>query len=88
MLTRHLCTEQDGVMEALHSQTPVVHPNAACKQCKRSICGQLALPIARLGIHAVPQQLLHFPNRLSRHGDVSHMLRRYCPPTSNSALVI
>src|SRR6476646_9100410 len=67
VLTRHLCAERDGIVQALHSQTPVVHANAACKQCKRSISGQLALPVVCLDIHTVPQQLLHFSNRLPRH---------------------
>ena len=69
-------------------QAAVVHADAALQQGQCSFGRLGVVRIAGLRASADAQTLLHGANRIPGHRSGPHMLRRYWPPTSNSAFVI
>src|SRR5436190_2685004 len=88
VLVRYAGTHGNGVVEPLHGQAAVVHADAALQQCQRRFGRLCAARVAGLRASAGAQGLLHVAKRRPGHRSGPHMLRRYWPPTSNSALLI
>src|SRR5437867_8994094 len=88
VLVRYPGTHGNGIVEPLHGQAAVVHADAALQQGQCSFGRLGVVRIAGLRASADAQTLLHGANRIPGHRSAPHMLRRYWPPTSNSARLI